>query len=218
MARKRFFVRANSLWRSARWDTSARTARVSPPIDVAASASVFSSRPLMTTLAARRLNSLAVARPMPLLPPVMTATLFVKALISYSCLAGSRGRATCLPRAEVDLQRKLLPFLSLTAPLYALHLQTPNSEWSARAPCERQVGFSCAASWHVLFNPPSGFLREQDAQLATHGFVERTESWTGAVNGIQRVHETLWRRQWARRIQSVDLRDLAPPSFQGGPE
>jgi hypothetical protein len=25
-----------------------------------------------------------------------------------------------------------------------------------------------------LFNPPSGFLREQDAQLATHGFVERT--------------------------------------------
>ena len=80
------------------------------------------------------------------------------------------------------------------------------------------MGFSCAASWRVLFNPPSGFLREQDAQLATHGFVERTVSWKGAVNGIQRVHETFWRRQWARRIQSVDLRDLAPSSFQGGPE
>jgi hypothetical protein len=41
-----------------------------------------------------------------------------------------------------------------------------------------------------LLNPPSGFLRKQDAQLATHGFVERKVSWKGAVNGIPRVHET----------------------------
>jgi putative DNA methylase len=45
---------------------------------------VFSSRPLMMTLARRRRNSLAVARPMPLLPPVMTTTLFVKSLMFLS--------------------------------------------------------------------------------------------------------------------------------------
>jgi hypothetical protein len=45
------------------------------------------------------------------------------------------------------------------------------------APRERYVDFRCATSRHVLFNPPSGFLREQDAQLSTHGFVEQTVSW-----------------------------------------
>jgi hypothetical protein len=65
---------------------------------------------------------------------------------------------------------------------------------------------------------PSGFPREQDAQLATHGFVEQTISWKNAVNGVERVHEAFRRRQWARRIQPLDLLDVTSSSFQGGPE
>src|SRR5712692_6237019 len=69
------FTAANSLSVSARLDASERIARTSPPISRLASSSVCWSRPVMTTRAPCSLNSFAVARPMPELPPVMTATL-----------------------------------------------------------------------------------------------------------------------------------------------
>src|SRR5205085_1360067 len=66
---------ANSSSISARLEASERTAKTSPPISRAAASSVRWSRPVMTTRAPCSLNSLAVAKPMPELPPVMTATL-----------------------------------------------------------------------------------------------------------------------------------------------
>src|SRR5215204_3618681 len=66
---------SNSPSMSARLAASERSARASPPIWRAASASVRASRPVMTTRAPSRANSLAVARPIPEFPPVTTATL-----------------------------------------------------------------------------------------------------------------------------------------------
>ena len=68
------------------------------------------------------------------------------------------------------------------------------------------MDFSSATSRHVLFNPLSDFLREQNAQLATHGFIEQTVSWKAAVNGIQRVQKASWTR-WNPFTASFHLID-----------
>ena len=56
----------------------------------------------------------------------------------------------------------------------------------------------------------------QDTQLAAQVSVERTVGWKDAVNGIERVHEALRRRQRAWRIEPLDSHDLALSSFQSG--
>jgi hypothetical protein len=56
-------------------DTSALITRASGPSSVWATFKVRSLRPVMATRAPSRMNALAVASPMPLLPPVTTATL-----------------------------------------------------------------------------------------------------------------------------------------------
>src|SRR5258706_5438678 len=53
---------------------SDRIASVPGPISFAAEASVFSSRPVIATLAPSRAYAFAVANPIPLFPPVTTAT------------------------------------------------------------------------------------------------------------------------------------------------
>src|SRR5262249_10282334 len=60
--------------RSARFETSPRTPMVLPPISLTAASSSACRRPVMTTLAPSATNRLAVARPLPLVPPVTTAT------------------------------------------------------------------------------------------------------------------------------------------------
>ena len=59
--------------RSATEVTSARMASVSPPISAARFSSLAGSVPVMATLAPFSRNSLAVASPMPLDPPVISA-------------------------------------------------------------------------------------------------------------------------------------------------
>ena len=59
------------------------------------------------------------------------------------------------------------------------------------------MGLSCATSRHILLDPSASFLGKQDTQFTAQGFVEQTVSWKAAVNGIQRVDESFWRRQWA---------------------
>src|SRR5713226_8796800 len=63
----------NNRSRSASLETSAFTASVPLPMVWTASSNVFWSRPDMATFAPSSLNSLAVASPMPLLPPVINA-------------------------------------------------------------------------------------------------------------------------------------------------
>ena len=56
-------------------DTSDLITRASGPSSFCAVFKVASLRPVMATLAPSRMNAFAVASPMPLLPPVTTATL-----------------------------------------------------------------------------------------------------------------------------------------------
>src|SRR5436190_1704290 len=65
---------ANNRSRSARLDTSPCTASTERPTVFAASSRASWRRPVMTTLAPSAANNLAVANPMPLLPPVTSAT------------------------------------------------------------------------------------------------------------------------------------------------
>src|SRR5262249_3983490 len=60
--------------RSARFDTSPWIAVTFPPISFAAAARSGARRPVMNTCAPSRANCFAVASPMPLLPPVTSAT------------------------------------------------------------------------------------------------------------------------------------------------
>src|SRR5262245_38327402 len=64
---------ANRRSRSSRFDTSPRTAVTSCPTSLTAAASSGSRRPVMKTWAPSLTNRFAVARPMPLLPPVTRA-------------------------------------------------------------------------------------------------------------------------------------------------
>src|SRR5262245_1317037 len=66
---------ANSRSRSARFETSPCTPVTFLPICVTAASRSACRRPVMKTWAPSATNRRAVARPMPLLPPVMTATL-----------------------------------------------------------------------------------------------------------------------------------------------
>ena len=59
---------------SATFELSQRTISAPPPKSRFAASSAASSRPVTMTVAPSRRNNLAVARPMPALPPVMTAT------------------------------------------------------------------------------------------------------------------------------------------------
>src|SRR5215813_3749459 len=69
------FTVANSRSRSARFSTSPGTPVTCLPICLTASSSSAWRRPVTKTWAPSATNRRAVARPMPLLPPVMTATL-----------------------------------------------------------------------------------------------------------------------------------------------
>src|SRR6266404_1820734 len=93
------FTPANSVSISVKLAASERTARTSPPIFRFASSSVAWSRPVMTIRAPCSLNSFAVARPMPELPPVMTATLPSNLPIAVSpfltCLVCLRPQRLC---------------------------------------------------------------------------------------------------------------------------
>ena len=61
---------------SASFDMSARTPLTRPPIVLTAASSSSWRRPVMNTDAPSAAKRLAVARPMPLVPPVTTTTLF----------------------------------------------------------------------------------------------------------------------------------------------
>src|SRR5579871_452757 len=66
------------------------------PIKAAASFSSFSRRPVITTCAPSSTKRLAVAKPIPLLPPVMTATLpssVFMIIFPSLCGPGTRDRA-----------------------------------------------------------------------------------------------------------------------------
>src|ERR1700692_1980378 len=74
-------------------------------MEAAASFSSFSRRPVITTWAPSSTKRLAVANPIPLLPPVMTATLpssfFM--IIFLRCMGRARGRAGLeLRQAAID--------------------------------------------------------------------------------------------------------------------
>src|SRR6267142_2438565 len=69
--------------RSPRFDTSPWTPVTWPPISLTAAANSGSRRPVMKTYAPSCTNCFAVARPMPLLPPVMRA-IFPSSLFMYS--------------------------------------------------------------------------------------------------------------------------------------
>src|SRR5438270_7857111 len=90
---------AYSLSTSARLATSACTASTPFPMVLTASSSVFLLRPVMTTLAPSSCRRFAVASPMPLFPPVTTATfpssLFMSSSLSVECSGwDSRGKPT----------------------------------------------------------------------------------------------------------------------------
>ena len=61
---------------SACFDMSARTPLTRPPIVLTAASSSSWRRPVMNTDAPSAAKRLAVAKPMPLVPPVTTTTLF----------------------------------------------------------------------------------------------------------------------------------------------
>ena len=65
---------------------SATMASAFGPNSFAAASSVAWLRPVMTTLAPSATNSFAVARPMPLLPPVINAVLFVSRIVALQWL------------------------------------------------------------------------------------------------------------------------------------
>src|SRR5262249_6182914 len=69
---------ANSVSRSARWLTSARTARLPAPSVCFVACSVLSFKPQMATRAPSLSNSCAAASPIPLLPPVIRICLFAR--------------------------------------------------------------------------------------------------------------------------------------------
>src|SRR5438128_3659662 len=70
--------------RSPRFDASLRTPLTFPPISFTAAASSGSRRPVMKTYAPSFTNAFAVARPMPLLPPVMSAIFPSRLPMSFS--------------------------------------------------------------------------------------------------------------------------------------
>src|SRR6266849_5138184 len=87
---------ANSLSRSASLATSACTANTPFPMAFTASSSVFLLRPEMATLAPSSCKRLAVASPMPLFPPVTTATFPSSLFMSVSlCLPNFQPGPCC---------------------------------------------------------------------------------------------------------------------------
>src|SRR5215469_6083662 len=113
---------AYSLSIAARSATSARTARMSLPSERTASFRVPGSRPAMATRAPSSLNLLAVASPIPLLPPVTTATLPSSLFMIHSLWGFCRethGRRECtsgafphLPYLDEHLNNRFHVFLS----------------------------------------------------------------------------------------------------------
>src|SRR5437588_3174133 len=80
---------ANRRSRSARFDTSPCTPVTFRPISLTAAANSGSRRPVTNTYAPSFTNSFAVARPMPLLPPVMSA-IFPSSLPMFFSLPAAR--------------------------------------------------------------------------------------------------------------------------------
>ena len=65
---------SNSCARSSAWVRSPAMVSICPSIEATASASCVSRRPVIKTRAPSRANRRAIARPIPLLPPVIRAT------------------------------------------------------------------------------------------------------------------------------------------------
>src|SRR6185369_4495032 len=81
---------------------------VSPPSSLAARPMASELRPMMTTRAPWFLSSFAVAKPMPLLPPVITAILFWSFIYQFSFLVDFFGRLLLLwPRGPDGAGEKL---------------------------------------------------------------------------------------------------------------
>src|SRR5260370_10593727 len=76
---------------------SALTVRQFSPISLAVASSFFWSRPLITTFAPSRAKARAMARPIPLPPPVTMATLFANrmAMIVNRTLRAKRRHRAC---------------------------------------------------------------------------------------------------------------------------
>src|SRR5271154_7310098 len=91
---------------SASLETSDCTASKPLPSEAVASSSVFWLRPLMATRAPSSCNRFAVARPMPLLPPVITATFpSSRFILKNSSFLGRRPVANAARRRAVDYQQ-----------------------------------------------------------------------------------------------------------------
>src|SRR3984957_7148564 len=90
------FTTAKSRSRSSKRDTSPTTVVTFPAMRAAASLSSFSRRPVITTCAPSSTKRLAVANQIPLLPPVMTATLpssFFLVFYPWVCVGQGGDRA-----------------------------------------------------------------------------------------------------------------------------
>src|SRR5260370_32657571 len=89
--------------RSPRFDTSPRPPVTFRPISATAAANSGSRRPVMKTYAPSFTNCFAVARPMPLFPPVTSATF--PSSLPMVVLLGARLRHDCLDDADTTFQQ-----------------------------------------------------------------------------------------------------------------
>src|SRR5579871_6530644 len=108
------FTTAYSRSKSSRRVMSPVTVVTFFPIKVAASFSSFSRRPVITTCAPSSTKRLAVAKPIPLLPPVMTATLpanrgpLLLLICVPPCACRNTDKAALSIRSELSLRLLLL--------------------------------------------------------------------------------------------------------------
>src|SRR5262245_48400804 len=93
---------------SPRCDTSAFSATAPSPIARSAALNDSGSRPVTTTEAPSRAKAFATARPIPLLPPVTTATFPTKRFERASGPAATPARAAASPGREEPINASLI--------------------------------------------------------------------------------------------------------------